>query len=204
MQINNLCPGGYAANCYLVTKGDSALLIDCTATAEAVNAALQQSGTRLEAILLTHGHFDHLLTLGAVKAATGVPIYLMVGDKDLPGDGRKNAYAVFFGTDHAYPAPDHLLEGGEELTFGALTVKVIHTPGHTRGSAVYLIGNTAFTGDTLFAAGFGRFDLYGGDGAALANSLSEIATLAPDTVIWPGHGEEATLGAALDTIKGFI
>ena len=204
MQIHNLCPGGYAANCYLVTEGDSALLIDCTATAEVVTEALWRSGACLRAILLTHGHFDHILTLEAVKAATGAPVYLMSGDKDLPGDGRKNAYAIFFGTEHAYPAPDRLLEGGETLNFGELTVKALSTPGHTRGSAVYLVGDVAFTGDTLFAEGFGRFDLYGGDAAALAQSLSDLATLPRDTVIHPGHGGKAMLGAALDSIQGFI
>ena len=133
-----------------------------------------------------------------------MPVPLPRSTANAFGDGRKNAYAIFFGTEHAYPAPDRLLEGGETLDWGALTVKVLATPGHTRGSAVYLVGDVAFTGDTLFAEGFGRFDLYGGDATALAQSLSDLATLPRDTVIYPGHGDKATLGAALDSLQGFI
>ena len=204
MQIKNLYPGSYAANCYLVTEGDTAVLVDCTASVQALTKALGDTGAHLAAILLTHGHFDHMLTLDAVKNATGAPIYLMAGDSDLPGDGQKNAFGVFFGTEQAYPEADRLIEDGEVLTFGALTLRALNTPGHTRGSAVYLVGDVAFTGDTLFNAGVGRCDLYGSDASALMRSLNTIATLSPDTVIYPGHGRSTQLSRALDAIKGFI
>ena len=204
MRILNLYPGGYAANCYLVTQGDAAVLVDCTASTEAVKAALHDTGTALCAILLTHAHFDHMLTLDTVRAATNAPIYLMSGDEDLPGDGQKNAHAIFFGTSRTYPTPDQLLQAGDVLTFGELSFRAMSTPGHTRGSALYVIDHAAFTGDTLFANGFGRYDLYGGDAVALSHSLASIAKLPPDTVIYPGHGEAAPLFTALDAIKGFI
>jgi glyoxylase-like metal-dependent hydrolase (beta-lactamase superfamily II) len=204
MNITNLCPGGYAANCYLVTSGDAAVLIDCTAPAATVVAALERANARLSAILLTHGHFDHMLTLADVQAATGASIYLASGDADLPADGEKNAFSVFFGYDHSYPAPDRLLNDSEVLAFGDMTLRVMCTPGHTRGSALYLAGDIAFTGDTVFAAGFGRYDLYGGDPLALRESLEKISLLPPDTLIYPGHGEQARLSDALATIKGFI
>lgn len=201
MKILNLSPGGYAANCYLVTEGATAVLIDCTAPAADILAALRAEGTSLAAILLTHGHFDHMLTVEDVQAVTGAPIYLAEGDADLPESGEKNAFSLFFGYDKSYPSANVLFGDGEELTFGDLTFTTMHTPGHTRGSAVFFAGDVAFTGDTLFAEGFGRYDLYGGDSVALFASLGRLATKPLSTVIHPGHGSPATLGAALDSIK---
>lgn len=197
MQIKNLFPGGFAANCYLVTKGSDAVLVDCTAPKRVILDALQKEGAALRAILLTHGHFDHMLTVAEVKAETGAAVYLAKGDEDLPCDGEKNAFALFFGYDKAYPAADVLVMSGDELVFGELSIKVLATPGHTRGSVTYLLDDVAFTGDTLFESGYGRYDLYGGDPHALRESLRKLATLPHQTVIYPGHGDTATLGAAL-------
>ena len=198
LTIKNITPGGYAANCYLVTEGQDAVLIDCTAPLPDIKAALLETGATLRAVLLTHGHFDHLLTLDAVKQAFGVPIYLGRGDADLPCDGEKNAYTVFFGAPKTYPTADVLVEDGALLSFGALRLRVSCTPGHTRGSVLFLGDGIAFTGDTIFAAGYGRFDLYGGDRIALIASLQKIAALPGDTVIYPGHGESTALRTALD------
>ncbi|MBQ3063835.1 MAG: MBL fold metallo-hydrolase [Clostridia bacterium] len=200
MKIQNLTPGGYAASCYLLTKGDIAVLIDPTCPAATLRTALQKSGTGLAAILLTHGHFDHMLTAAEIKAETGAPIYLGRGDRDLPADGEKNAFAVFFGFDRAYPSADRLVADGEVLTFGEITLTVRETPGHTKGSVMYLADGLAFTGDTIFAAGYGRYDLYGGDVTELFASLDALGELSPDTVIYPGHGESATLGEALTAL----
>lgn len=196
MHIQDLCPGGYASACYLVTEGDAAVLIDCSAPADTVLAALHRQKARLSAILLTHGHFDHLLTLSEVISATGAPVYIHEADAEMPGDGEKNAFATFFGFDRAYPTADHTFRAGDELIFGALKLQVMHTPGHTRGSSVFLAEGKAFTGDTLFAAGYGRCDLYGGDFLTLRRSLDKLFRLPADTVIYPGHGAPATIGDA--------
>ncbi len=200
MQIKNLTPGGYASNCYLLTAGGTAVLIDPTCPAAVLHTALAESGARLAAILLTHGHFDHMLTAAEIKAQTGAPIYLGRGDSDLPADGEKNAFAVFFGFNRTYPSPDRLLSNGDVLTFGDLTLTVRESPGHTKGSIIYLTNGQAFTGDTIFAAGYGRFDLYGGDVTELYASLDALGELPRDTVIYPGHGESTTLGKALDAL----
>ncbi len=198
MEICTLFPGGFAANTYLVRRGKDAVLIDCTAPVTELRAALGDA--TLHAILLTHGHFDHLLTLDAVSKQTGAPVYLHEGDAELPLDGTKNAHAVFFGRDAVYQAPDRSLAHGEHLTFGALTLDVISTPGHTRGSVLYRTDDALFTGDTVFAAGYGRTDLYGGDPAALLASLRSLESLPQALRIYPGHGESATLGEALDRL----
>lgn len=201
MQIKNLYPGGFASCCYLVTEGKDAVLVDCSAPAAAVMAALTKAGATLHAILLTHGHFDHMLTVEEVKARTGAAVYLAAPDAPLPADGEKNAFSLFFGIPRSYPDADKLIGGGEVLRFGALHFRTILTPGHTAGSLIYRCDNIAFTGDTLFADGYGRCDLYGGDAAALSGSLARLReTLAPDTVIYPGHGESTTLGAAFAAI----
>ncbi len=197
MQIENLYPGGFAANCYLVTAKDAAILIDCTAPAANVLEALKRQGATLRAILLTHGHFDHMLTLSEVSAATGAPVYLSANDKELPRDGEKNAFSLFFGYEKSYPEADTVFEAGKRLCLDGIFVETLATPGHTRGSVVYLIEDAAFTGDTLFANGYGRYDLYSGDGDALIKSLKKLSALPQSTVIHPGHGESTTLGAAI-------
>ena len=198
MQIQNLYPGGIASNCYLVSEGTDAVLIDCSARPQEIEDAL--AGATLHAILLTHGHFDHMLTAAHVAAHFGVPLYLHQDDADLPPDGEKNAYAVFFGCNKGYPAPDHTLAGGEHLCFGALSLDVLHTPGHTKGCVLYRAGEALFTGDTLFDGGYGRTDLYGGDENALSHSLHSLRALPPSLRIYPGHGGDTTLGAALQKL----
>ena len=200
MQIKNLTPGGYAANCFLLTADKAAVLIDPTCPLSVLQDALAETDTALAAILLTHGHFDHMLTAAEIKAKTGAPIYLGRGDCDLPADGEKNAFSVFFGFDRSYPNADVLLKDGDVLTFGSITLTVKETPGHTKGSLLYLADGFAFTGDTLFAAGYGRYDLYGGDVMELFASLDGFGELPRETVIYPGHGESSTLGAALDAL----
>ncbi len=196
MQIQNLTPGGFASTCYLVTEGTTALLIDCSAPAAAITAALADAGAHLAAILLTHGHFDHILTLADVVKATDAPVYIGRDDCDMPADSRKNAFSAFFGYDHTYPAPTHTFEDGDRLFFDAITVSVLATPGHTPGSSTLLIGGIAFTGDTLFANGYGRTDLPGGSFIDIRRSLEKLSKLPPDTPVYPGHGEPTVIGAA--------
>ena len=201
MEIIDLSPGGFACSCYLVCEGYDALLIDCSASAAALRAALAKQKAHLAAILCTHGHFDHILTADIIRTHFNVPLLLHRADAELPADNRKNAYSLFFGDDrfHASPA-DRLFEHGDILTFGKLSCKVLHTPGHSKGSSVFLFGDTAFTGDTLFASGWGRTDLYGGDEVALRHSLQALSYLSPATRIYPGHGEPTDLKSALEFI----
>ena len=196
VNVQNLTPGGFASNCFLLTKGKDALLIDCTVDPHTLRTALGER--TLHAILLTHGHFDHMLSVAAVKAQFDLPVLLHRGDAEFPADGEKNAYSLFFGSAKAYPTPDRLLEQGELLQFGELTLEVLHVPGHTPGCVCYRIDDLLFTGDTLFFGGYGRTDLFGGDEAALRRSLASLERLPKDLRIYPGHGGDATLQAALD------
>ena len=121
-------------------------------------------------------------------------------DAELLPDGEKNAFSLFFGQDRAWRPADHLLCDGEVIALGDAQIKVVHTPGHTRGSVCYLCGDDLITGDTLFADGYGRCDLYGGDWGALCTSLRKLTELSPTLRIYPGHGQGSTLGDALGEI----
>ena len=198
MQIRNLHRMGGASNCYLVSEGRDAVIIDPSTSAETVTDLLSQAGLTLHAILLTHGHFDHILSLDTLRTATGVPAYLHRGDAAFPGDAAKNCYLTLIGRDIRHRPAEHLLDGDETLEFGALRFTVLHTPGHTEGCVCYRCGDALFTGDTLFAEGYGRTDLPGGNFTALRQSLSMLAAMQNETLtIYPGHGAPADLADAI-------
>lgn len=198
MKIRSISPDSFASNCYLVIEGGQAMVVDPGVSLRAIQSALDAEGATLCGILLTHGHFDHILTLDELRDAyPDAPVYLHAADAELLADGEKNAFALFMGQDRTWRPADHLLTDGEIILLGDARIRVRHTPGHTRGSVCYLCGDDLITGDTLFAQGFGRYDLYGGDWAALARSLRELTELSPALRIHPGHGMSATLGDAL-------
>ncbi len=201
MRIRSICPDSFASNCYLVIEGERALIVDPSVSVDAVQSALVSEGARCVGILLTHGHFDHLLSLDELRDAyPDAPVYLHAADAELLSDGDKNAFALFFGQDRVWRPADHLLTDGEIILLGDARLRVLHTPGHTRGSVCYLCGDDLITGDTIFAGGYGRYDLYGGDYGALCRSLRSLTELSPTLHIHPGHGPSARLGDALGAI----
>ncbi len=201
MKIHSIRPDSFASNCYLVIEGERALVVDPGVSVRAIQAALDAEGARCVGILLTHGHFDHILSLDELRDAyPDTTVYLHAADAELLSDGDKNAFALFMGQDRAWRPADHLLTDGEIILLGDARIRVRHTPGHTRGSVCYLCGDDLLTGDTLFADGYGRYDLYGGDYAALCRSLRQLTELSPTLRIHPGHGMSATLGDALANI----
>lgn len=207
MQIKQL-PGGspYASNCWLLTAGDGhAAVIDPSASAAVIRRAVREAfpdGDGCpDAVLLTHGHFDHIASADALRQAhPGVPVCVHTDDAVMLTDGTRNASALFLGKEDVYAPADRLLTDGEIIRIGQETLRVLHTPGHSPGSVCYLdeSAGVLFTGDTLFAFGIGRCDLWGGDSAAMRRSLRRLGELPRSLRICPGHGETAVLGAALD------
>ncbi len=200
IKIKNLYPGSWGSNCYLAYEGSHGVVIDPSANADRILSEAKTNGVTLEGILLTHGHFDHIVSVDTLRERIDVPVWIHEGDQDFLEDSQKNAFSSFFGMERHYKAPDNILSDGDVLTLGETKITVIHTPGHTGGSVCFLCDGVLFTGDTLFASGYGRYDLYGGDGEALRTSLLRLDTLQRDLRICPGHGEDALLGDALDRI----
>lgn len=204
MTFTTLSPTSFASNCYLAMSGTHAYVLDPSVPVERIVSALRAHGVTCDGILLTHGHFDHMLSLDALKAALpDAPIMIHASDAENLADGEKNAHATFFGYQHAYHPADKLLREGDKLPLGEEFLTVLHTPGHTKGSVCYLSsdGTLLFSGDTLFAEGYGRYDLYGGDGATLAASLRRLATLREQNpTLASGHGEICPLADALSAL----
>lgn len=199
MEIVNLFPGSFASNCYvLIAKGDAAV-VDPSANADVILDTVEKHGATLRYVLLTHGHFDHILTLDALREKSKAPAYIHKEDAEMLPDSEKNAFRYFFGTSRAWRPAEQTLLDGDTLTLGGEEIRVMHTPGHSKGSVCYLCnGELLVTGDTLFDGNVGRSDLYGGDEAALVASLRKLSALPRDLRIYPGHGEHALLGASLD------
>lgn len=202
MDIYNLFPGSFASNCYVLISGDNnrpraAAVIDPSADARDIVSFLSEKGVELQYIILTHGHFDHIIALDDLRDLTGVPAYIHKNDAEMLTDGEKNAYKLFFGSDKRYRPAERLLEHGDIIRLGNESLKVISTPGHSKGSVCLLGEGFVMTGDTLFADNIGRCDLYGGNMMEMYSSLGKLAEFDKNLTIYPGHGDTNTLGAAL-------
>lgn len=206
MEIITLSPTGFASNCFILHSAGEAFVIDPAISEKRIIARLADEGLTLKGILLTHGHFDHIWRAQELRNATGAPLYVHESDAEMLTDSKKNAYATFKGGSFTIREADSLLREGDVLTLGGEKITVLHTPGHTKGSVCYDTGEILITGDTLFAQGFGRYDLYGGDLKALKGSLQRLLELASTENRWIycGHGENSTLRAATDMIKYYF
>lgn len=193
MKVITLCPAAWESNSYLLIQNGEALLFDAGASPDKISEALAREQATLKGILLTHGHFDHILSIDALREKYNVPVYVHREDAPMLTDGRLNAYAFFFRQERSWRPAEKLLSDGDSIPFGDKRISVIHTPGHTRGSVCYLVGDLLFSGDTLFADGYGRTDLEGGDDAALSYSLQKLFKLPMTLKVYAGHGMSTIL-----------
>lgn len=169
------------------------MLVDCAVDTDTVLRELSEKHASLRYIVLTHGHFDHISTLDEMRDITGAKAVIHRNDAELLGDSIKNGYATFYNGELCVRDAELTVGNGDTVDVGDISLSVIHTPGHTRGSVCLLCGDALFTGDTLFAGNIGRCDLYGGDGRSIMRSLRLIAGMEPSLKIYAGHGPMTTL-----------
>ncbi len=151
---------------------------------------------RVAAILLTHGHFDHVMAVVQMPMDTGAPVYLAAGDMEMVNDAALNGYWMLAGEARMDGPRIDARPFGETLSAAGMDFRILPTPGHSRGSVcLYLPEEGAlFSGDTLFQAGYGRMDLYGGSPTDMARSLRVLFALPPEVKVYPGHGGQTTIG----------
>ena len=180
------------ANCYIVSDNSTgaAVLVDPGGEPDKIKAVLKKNGLTAKFIINTHGHGDHILGNGYF----GIPVYAHRLEKDFLTDPDKNLSGMF-GMFFKSPEATKLLEDGDKVSLDSLELEIIHTPGHTPGGISIKLGDVVFTGDTLFAGGIGRTDLPEGDERTLYRSIKEkLFMLDDNTVVYPGHGPESTIG----------
>lgn len=196
IHIQRLVVGSLSANCYLVSRKATGegLVVDPGGDASVILDAINAAGVTITDILLTHGHSDHIAALYEVQEATGAPTSIHTADADfLVGHGP---YSSQFGISYHTPhRPDLLLYDGDIIECGSITFTVIHTPGHTPGSACFLSDGLLFTGDTLVRHSIGTTLMPGSSRRQLLESIvTKLLPLADDVQVYPGHGRATSIG----------
>lgn len=196
--MDQLTFGPFATNCYVVRADRSApeaVVVDPSGTATEIRLWLASLGTRCAAILVTHGHIDHVLGLADLAEGTEAPVHAPAAERTLFEDPGRFAPA---GITARGWAPEVLLEGDETLELAGVRFDVVSVPGHSPGHVAYAIDGALLSGDVLFAGSVGRTDLPGADWETLLASLRTLLDTYPgETVVHPGHGPSTTLGQEL-------
>ena len=186
LKVNVLTLGAYQVNCYIIhdEKSASCCVIDPGYEADTILDKLSELGLTLEAILLTHGHFDHVGAVRQLAADTDCQVWLCADDLNMPA--QLTAGQLYYTNTYTE---------GTTLHLAGLEISVLQTPGHTPGSVCLLIGDALFSGDTLFSGSCGRTDLPGGSWADMQASLKRLSQIDANLWVLPGHGESTMLAS---------
>ncbi|MDD7738799.1 MAG: MBL fold metallo-hydrolase [Fusicatenibacter sp.] len=193
--VKNLVLGMLSANCYFVQNPDTGemFLVDPAASPERIEAQIAAMDGKPAAILLTHGHYDHMLAADTIRKKYGIPVYVHEKEQELLGDGEKNLSAVW-SVRYTMQA-DCTVKEGDLLEIAGYRIRVMATPGHTAGSVCYYLEDeqVLFSGDTLFCESYGRYDFPTSSGRDLIASVKRLLLLPEGVKVYPGHNESTDI-----------
>ena len=196
MIIKKLEVGPIMANCFILgcESTKEAVVIDPGDDADRILMELAKSELNVKYLINTHGHFDHVGANKRMKEVTGAQLAIHPDDEPMLNELSHSASMFGLSADNSPPA-DILLKDGDEITFGEITLKIIHTPGHSKGGICLYTEGHLFAGDTLFAGSIGRTDLPGGDYDTLISNIKQKLLVFDDkTIVYTGHGPETSIG----------
>lgn len=188
MEIKKVITNALEENSYIISSGGEGIIVDPGGNAEGILDAAE--GIKIKYILLTHGHFDHIMAANDVKAATGAQILVPKGDSEMLSDPKKSSGAMY-GFVHESIEFDRELSEGDKISFGAATLTAMETPGHSLGSMCYMGHGILISGDVLFRGTIGRFEYE--NMKLMSSSLKRLWTLPDMTLVYPGHGTSTTI-----------
>lgn len=195
MQIKTVVTGQLEENCHLIWDSEKrCLVVDPGDDGELIFDVILREGLSVQAIALTHGHYDHVGAVNWLRKKTGAKVIAHEEEKNLILDPQISL-SYYFNPDFPTPVVDSYVQEGDTVTIGNLTFTVMHTPGHTQGGMCLYTDGVLFSGDTVFSGTLGRWDFSTGDLSKLIHSITKrIFSLPSDTVIYSGHGPKTTVG----------
>ena len=199
MDVREFTVGPVQENCFIARRDGAqrAVIVDPGEEPDRILRAVDELGLEIDAVLVTHCHFDHIGAVAPVARATGAPVYVSEIERPVLADIMRYVPFAGIGPYESYEA-DHVLRGGERLEVAGFGIDVLHTPGHSPGHLTYSLADeqAVFSGDVLFQGSVGRVDLPGGDWGTLLSSIETLfQTLPEETTVYPGHMGITTLGA---------
>lgn len=197
MKVSILPVGTMRTNCLIISDEETGIgaVVDPGGedSSDAILKRVAAEGVKLKYIILTHAHFDHMLSLGKLRQQTGAPLAIHKYDATSLADPNLTYMAQFAGITEGEAPAEELLSDGDTLELGNTKLTVMHLPGHTQGSMALVTDGIIIAGDVLFRGSIGRCDLYGGDEAAMYDSLKRLCSLPGGFKVYPGHGSTTTL-----------